>query len=112
VECVAVDLDDEPLVAPEEVDLPSPDPDVHLGLWQVGRSDQLEEPSLGVRSRQLRLRLDRLPQGRGSSVVGVALELLIEGEVCYEVVDAGFVGGSAQVLGAELGGQVEEGAGR
>ena len=47
VERVAVDLDDEAVGGPEEVDLVAGDPHVGLGLGQAGRADELEEAAFG-----------------------------------------------------------------
>jgi hypothetical protein len=111
VEGVAVDLDDEVVPAPEEVDLVAGELDVGLGLGQAGRSDQLEQTSFRLGSRERRVRLDRVSQRSRSLVVGVAPELLVEGMVCDEAVDPGLVSRPVEVSLGELGAQVEEGAG-
>jgi hypothetical protein len=111
VEGIAVDLDDDVVPAPEEVDLVAGELDVGLGLGQARRSDQLEQTSFRLGSRERRVRLDRVPQRSRSFVVGVAPELLIEGMVCDEAVDPGLVSRPVEVSLGEPGAQVEESAG-
>jgi hypothetical protein len=52
VEPKSVDLDDEPLVAPHEVDLVAADADVDLGRRELRSPDQGEEALLGLRAGQ------------------------------------------------------------
>jgi hypothetical protein len=57
VERIAVDLDDEPTVRPQEVDLISPGSCVGLRLGQARGSDQLEQSPLGFGAGEFRLGL-------------------------------------------------------
>src|SRR5215208_3938363 len=50
MEGVAVDLDDQAPVAPEEVDLPAVELHVRLGWWEAGGADHAEQPPLGLGS--------------------------------------------------------------
>jgi hypothetical protein len=81
VEGPTVELDDELLLAPEEVWLPAAYACVRLGLREAGLADEVEHQALGFGAGELGLRSHRLLQCRPSSVVGVTTELLIEGKV-------------------------------
>jgi hypothetical protein len=54
VKDVPVDLDDEPLLAPEKVDLVTADAHVAFGLSKPGRPHQREETPLGLGPRERR----------------------------------------------------------
>jgi hypothetical protein len=82
VECVAVDLDDQIVLSPVEVDLEAAYPHVRSRLGQPGSADQLEESSFRFRSCERRLRPDRVAERSRSPVPGVTAELLIERKVC------------------------------
>ncbi len=111
MEGVAVDLDDEAVLAPEEVDFVAVELRVGLRGGQLSSADQLQRAALRFGSGECRVGPDRFSQCSGSSVPWVTAELLIEGPVRDEVVDAGFVRGSVEVACGGVGGQVEEGAG-
>jgi hypothetical protein len=64
VEGPAVDLDDEVVLAPEEVDFVALDADVGLGLWELRLADQAEDEDLGVGAGECWLALEQ-----GSSVL-------------------------------------------
>ena len=51
MELEAIDLHDEPLVAPQEVDLVAEDSCVHLGGRQPGRANKGEKAFLGLGAR-------------------------------------------------------------
>ena len=71
VEGEAVDLDDEALGGPEEVDFVACDFLVRVWRWETRRSDQFEEETLRLRSRERWVGRDRLSECGGSSVAGV-----------------------------------------
>jgi len=58
VEGPAIDLDDEAVVAPQEVDFVTFDADVRLGLWQAGFADQVEGDALEVGAGEVRPAFD------------------------------------------------------
>jgi hypothetical protein len=51
---ITVDLDDESLIAPQEVDRKGAKANVGLGLGQPGLSDQGQEATLSLRAGELR----------------------------------------------------------
>jgi hypothetical protein len=68
VECVAVYLDDDAFIAPEEVDFVRAEADVGLGFRQVRSANEGQESALGVGARQSRALLDRRPEPAGAAM--------------------------------------------
>jgi len=104
----AVDLDDQVALGPVEVDLVAADARVRPRLGEPCCADQLEESAFRLRSRERGFCLDRVPQRTGSPMVGVALELLIEGMVRDEAVDLCLLDRSCEVSVEEVDRCVEE----
>src|SRR3954469_25863674 len=79
VEGPAVDLGDEAVVSPEEVDFVPFDADVRLGLGQASPADQPERDAFEVGAGETALGFECLPQCCRSPVPRVTAQLLIEG---------------------------------
>jgi hypothetical protein len=60
VEGPAVYLDDEVVVAPEEVDFVAFDADVGFRLWQAGLADEVAHDELGVGAGEVGLGFEQL----------------------------------------------------
>jgi hypothetical protein len=61
MEPVAIGLDDEPLISPEEVDEEGTDPDVYLRGRNPMPSAEAQEPTLELATGQVRLEVLLLP---------------------------------------------------
>ncbi len=111
VEGPAVDLDDEALRAPDEVDFEALDADVGFRLWQAGLADEVAHDDLGVGAGEVRLALEQLFQCCRSSMAWVTAELLIEGTRADAPLQARLVERPVELGGGFGGGEVEDGSG-
>jgi hypothetical protein len=81
VERVAVDLDGQAVLGPEDIDFVAFDDHVRLRLGQARLPDQLEESALGFGAREAGVGVHRAFHCGDPAVVGVAGELRFEGMV-------------------------------
>jgi hypothetical protein len=79
----AVDLDDEPLHRPQEVDLQTPHPGVDQRPEKPGRADEPEQAPFGFGARRRRPGdLDERAKRPGAGAPTIALELIEKGGPC------------------------------
>jgi hypothetical protein len=109
VEAVAVELDDDVLVAPDSIDVESPHVYVHLRVWQPGSPDEPEEPFLELASGdRVTIEVAAIQGIEGGGSLDAAA---LRGRVTVSHADRR-VDGALEFARWEDGGEIEERAGR